>query len=340
MKSNQFVKAGILTLALVGAFIVCWETYWRSKGFVATFNDDKVLWAHTRKAVYQPIDKATVFIGSSRIKFDLDIPEWEKITGEKAVQLALVGTSPRQLLQDLANDDKFKGKVVVDVTEVLFFSQNPVFHKSANEAIAFYKQQTPSEKFSSRINFALESKFVFLEERRFSLNTLLNDYEIPNRPGVFVVPPFPKGFEWTNFNRQTYMSDAFLADSQLVNRQTNIWKTLIMGDPTPPVSGKALQSILDEVAAAVKRIENRGGRVIFVRTPSSGPMEEGEQKAFPRATYWDALLTTANALGIHYTDYPQTASLICPEWSHLSPKDAVRYTKYLIEQLREHGWFS
>ena len=113
-----------------------------------------------------------------------------------------------------------------------------------------------------------------------------------------------------------------------------------MGDPTPPVSGKALQSILDEVAAAVKRIENRGGRVIFVRTPSSGPMEEGEQKAFPRATYWDALLTTANARGIHYTDYPQTASLICPEWSHLSPRDAVRYTKYLIEQLREHGWFS
>ena len=340
MKPNQFVKAGILTLALVVAFIVCWETYWRSKGFVATYNDDKVLWAHARKAVYQPIDKATVFIGSSRIKFDLDIPAWEKITGEKAVQLALVGTSPRQLLQDLANDEKFKGKVVVDVTEVLFFSQNPVFNKSANEAITFYKEQTPSEKLSSRINFALESKFVFLEEGRFSLNTLLNDFEIPSRPGVFVVPPFPKGFEWTNFNRQTYMSDAFLADSQLVKRQTNIWKMLIMGDPTPPVSGKALQSILDEVAAAVKKIESRGGRVIFVRTPSSGPLEQGEHKAFPRATYWDALLTTANARGIHYADYPQTASFICPEWSHLSPKDAVVYTQHLIEQLREHGWFS
>ena len=340
MKSNQFVKAGILTLVLVATFIISWESYWRSKGFVATFNDDKVLWAHTRKAVYQPIDKATVFIGSSRIKFDLDIPSWEKLTGESAVQLALVGTSPRQLLQDLANDEKFKGKVVVDVTEVLFFSQNPVFHKSANEAIAFYKQQTPSEKFSSGINFALESKFVFLEERRLSLNTLLNDFDLPNRPGVFVVPPFPKGFEWTHFNRQTYMSDGFLADTQLINRQTNIWKTLIMGDPTPPVSGKALQAILDEVAAAVKKIENRGGKVIFVRTPSSGPMEQGEQKAFPRATYWDALLASAGVKGIHYADYPQTASFVCPEWSHLSPRDAVVYTKYLIEQLREYGWFS
>ena len=339
MKSNQFVKAGLLTLALVVAFIICWETYWRSKGFIATYNDDKVLWAHTRKAVYEPINKATVFIGSSRIKFDLDIPEWEKITGEKAVQLALVGTSPRQLLQDLANDEKFKGKVVVDVTEPLFFSQNPFFSKSADEAIKFYKQETPTEKFSSRINFALESKLVFLEEGRFSLNTLLSDLEIPSRPGVFMVPPFPKGFEWTNLNRQTYMSDAFLADSQLVNRQTNIWKKLIMGNPAPPVSGKPLQSIFDEVAEAVKKIQTRGGRVIFVRTPSSGPMEEGEQKGFPRATYWDPLLATANTRGIHYKDYPETASFICPEWSHLSPKDAVVYTTHLIEQLREHGWF-
>ena len=340
MKSNQFVKAGILTLALVATFIICWEAYWRSKGFVTTYNDDKVLWAHTRKAVYQPIDKATVFIGSSRIKFDLDIPSWEKLTGEEAVQLALVGTSPRQLLQDLANDEKFRGKVVVDVTEILFFSQNPVFQKSADEAITFYKQQTPSEKLSSRLNFALESKFVFLEENRFSLNTLLNDYELPNRPGVFVVPPFPKGFEWTHFNRQTYMSDAFLADTQLINRQTNIWKALIMGDPTPPVSGKALQAILDEVAAAVKKIEGRGGRVIFVRTPSSGPLEQREQKSFPREAYWDALLSTTGVKGIHYTDYPQTASFTCPEWSHLSPRDAVTYTEYLIEQLREYGWFS
>ena len=340
MKPNQFVKAGILTLALVIAFIIGWETYWRSKGFVTTYNDDKVLWAHTRKAVYQPIDKATVFIGSSRIKFDLDIPEWEKTTGEKAVQLSLVGTSPIRLLQDLADDEKFKGKVVVDVTEPLFFSENPRFHESANEAISFYKDQTPSEKFSSKINFALESQFVFLEEGRFSLSTLLNDYELPNRPGVFVVPPFPKGFEWTKFNRQTYMSDAFLADTQLVNRQTNIWKKLIMSNRTPPVSGEALQSILNEVPVAVKKIESRGGRVIFVRTPSSGPMEQGEQKAFPRAAYWDALLATTKARGIHYADNPATASFICPEWSHLSPKDAVIYTQHLIEQLREHGWFS
>jgi hypothetical protein len=339
MLSKHFVKAGIAALVLTGTFIFCWEWYWRSKGFNITYNDDKMLWAQKRKEVYRPINQATVFIGSSRIKFDLDIPTWEKSTGEHAVQLALVGTSPRLLLQDLANDENFRGKLVVDVTEVLFFSQNPAFHKSAKEAIAFYKKQTPSEKLSSKVGLALESQFVFLEERRFSLNTLLADLEIPNRAGVFSMPPFPKGFEWTRLNRQTYMSDGFLADTLLLNRQTNIWKTLIMGDPAPPVSGTALQNIFKEVSTAVEKIKSRGGKVIFVRTPSSGPMAEGEQKVYPRSAYWDSLLAYSHVKGIHYADHTQTASLICPEWSHLAPKDAVWYTRQLLEQLQQEGWF-
>lgn len=340
MQPKHFVKTFIATVFLTVTFILCWEWYWRSKGFRISYNDDKVLWAQERKEVYKPRDKATVFIGSSRIKFDLDIPAWEKRTGEHAVQLAVVGTSPRLLLQDLANDDNFNGKLVVDVTEVLFFSQNPVFHKSAKEAIAFYKDQTPSEKLSTQINFALESQFVFLEEKRFSLSTLLNDLEIPDRTGVFSMPPFPKGFEWTRRDRQTYMSDGFLADTNLLNRQTNIWKTLIMGNPAPAVSGADLQSIFEEVKTAVEKIERRGGKVIFVRTPSSGPMAEGEQKAYPRSAYWDALLAHINIKGIHYADNPQTAHFICPEWSHLSPKDAVKYTHHLIEELQLQGWFS
>lgn len=340
MHSKTFVRAGMVSLLTVAAFIFGWESYWRSKGFEATYNDDKILWATKRAEIYQPIDKATVFIGSSRIKFDLDISTWEEVTGEQAVQLALVGTSPRLLLQDLANDENFKGKLVVDVTEVLFFSQNPAFQKSARESIDFYKNQTPSERLSSMVNFALESQLVFLEERRFSLSTLLNDIEIPNRPGVFVFPSFPKGFEWTRSNRQTYMSDGFLADTNLLNRQTNIWKMLIMGDPTPPVSGSALQSIFDEIKTAIDKIESRGGKVILVRTPSSGPMAESEQKTYPRSSYWDALLKHANVKGIHYADNPKTAGFICPEWSHLSPEDAIIYTRHLIETLQQENWFS
>lgn len=333
-------KAGLLALLLIISFIVAWEVYWRSRGFTPTFNDDKALWAVKRAEVYQPADRTTVFIGSSRIKFDLDIPTWEKLTGEEAVQLSLVGTSPRLLLTDLANDEKFRGKLVIDITEVLFFSQLPPFHKSAREATEFYKKQTPSEKASSRINLALESRLTFLEERRFALNALLNEIEVPNRPGVFSFPAFPKGFEWTTRDRQTYMSDLFLSDTNAINRQTTIWSTLIMSNKVPPISGEPLRAVFNEVRDNINKIRARGGQVIFVRTPSTGPMGEGEKMAFPREQYWDALLAYTNAAGIHFADYPETARLICPEWSHLSPKDAVAYTQHLVKVLRQKGWFS
>lgn len=333
-------RAALLSLAIATVFLLAWEGFWRSKGFIPTYNDDKALWAVKRKEVYQPSGSATVFIGSSRVKFDLDIPTWEKTTGEQAVQLALVGTSPILTLQDLAEDEKFAGKLVIDVTEPLFFSQAPPFHQSAQEAVAYYKKQTPSEKASSAISLALESKLAFLEERRFSLNTLLNDIPLPNRPGVFQFPPFPKGFEWTTADRQTYMSDMFLSNPADVKRQTDIWAGLIINNPAPPIAGDALAQVLAEIKTSVDKIRSRGGKVIFLRTPSSGPFAEAEEKGYPRSQYWDRLLAFTNAPGIHFKDYPETAGLICPEWSHLSPEDAVVYTAHLVKQLGEKGWFA
>jgi hypothetical protein len=339
MHSKILLRTALLAMLIFLLLTASWEIFWRSRGFIPTFNDDKALWVEKRKEAYADIKNATVFIGSSRIKFDLDIPTWKKETGEQAIQLSLVGTSPILLLKDLAEDENFKGKLVVDVTEVLFFSQNPAFRKSAIEATSYYKKQSLSEKFSSKLHLALESKLAFLEERRFSLNTLLADLEVPDRPGVFSFPAFPKGFEWTTRDRQTYMSDMFLSNPSDLDRQTAIWGKLIMGDKTPPVTGDALDKILLELKTYADKIRARGGRIIFIRTPSSGPMEEGEKQAYPKEKYWDRLLQFTQAEGIHYEDEPQTAAMICPEWSHLSPADAVVYTKILARQLAERGWF-
>jgi hypothetical protein len=113
MNQHPLLKAGILTLVVVTLFLGGWEVYCRSQGFETFYDDNDALWADKRAKVYAPSDKATVFIGSSRIKFDLDIPTWEKIAGEEAIQLAIVGSSPRPVLEDLANDENFKGKLLI-----------------------------------------------------------------------------------------------------------------------------------------------------------------------------------------------------------------------------------
>ncbi|MBK6635955.1 MAG: hypothetical protein IPG38_18215 [Chitinophagaceae bacterium] len=95
--------------------------------------------------VYEPADKSTVFIGSSRIKFDLDIPTWEQITGDHAIQLACVGSSPVPVLEDLANDKQFAGKLVIDVTEGLFFQKAPNVETPLKN-LKYYKEWTPAQK--------------------------------------------------------------------------------------------------------------------------------------------------------------------------------------------------
>ncbi len=94
MQPNKFFKAGLLCLFLVIAFSISWELYWRSKGVTIAYDDGKELWADKRAMVYEPADKATVFIGSSRNKYDLDTDTWRSFTGEEPIQLAFEGASP------------------------------------------------------------------------------------------------------------------------------------------------------------------------------------------------------------------------------------------------------
>src|SRR5258708_3361980 len=334
MPENNLSKAAILALLLVVIVIAGWEIHLRDKGWTTSYDNGQELWAHNRAMVYEPPAKTTVFIGSSRIKFDLDIDTWQKMTGRHAVQLAIEGSSPLPVLTDLGNDPHFQGKLVVDVTEGLFFSTDKYNLQKPNTNIAWYHGQTPAEKASFVLNHTLESGLVFLDRDYLSLNAELDQLNIPNRPGVFVFPEFPVDFNRPDFNRQSKMTDRFLSDTSLQHRVQNIWLFVMeMGKKAPPPKDDPFPPILASVKVAVDKIRSRGGEVIFTRTPSSGPMWLGEQHVFPRAKVWESLLASTHCSGIYFTANPATSHLVCPEWSHLSPQDAVPYTRVLVGQL-------
>ncbi len=339
MNSTSLAKAGILTVVLVTAAVISWELYVRSKGYDTSYDDDPALWSDKRKRVYEPADKSTVFIGSSRIKFDLDINTWENITGDQPVQLACVGSNPIPVLENLAADEKFKGRLVVDVTEGLFFSTSPDNARRPNEGIKYFKEHTPAQSASFHINHLLESKFAFLNKEWLSLGAQLNTLDIPDRPGVYNFKGFPPDFGRVKFNRQEYMTAKFVADTILQNKVKAIWSTFRKMSKDPPASGSKLDSILNVVKVAVDKIKARGGQVLFVRTPSSGPFLMGENMGFPREKYWERILTVTGCPGIHFADYPAIAHFVCPEFSHLSQPDAIVFTKHFIKILSEEkGW--
>src|SRR5450755_5137426 len=320
------LKAGLLAVCLSLISILWWEFHLRSEGITISYDDNNALWANNRSMVYEPRDQATVFIGSSRIKFDLDIPTWQAITGDHAIQLANVGNSPRPALEDLANDKNFKGKLVVDVTEEIFFSEMIFNEDEIRSKISYYHQITPTQRASFQINRFLESNFVFLDQFSFSLNAMLAELKIPKRPGVFPDPLFPFDFDMNSFPRQSYMSPRFLADTSLQNRVKAIWDFFISMNPEKPITGHNLDSILNWVKTNTDKIRTRGGEVIFVRTPASGKILPFELKEYPRNAYWDRLLAVTGCKGIYFEDYPAIAHFECPESSHLSPDQAVIFT--------------
>jgi hypothetical protein len=337
MRTPKPLKLIVLTLVLVIGAAVCWELFLRGKGLKPDFDDSPELWADRRAMIYQPADKTTVFIGSSRIKYDLDVDTWQNMAGTSAIQLAMVGSSPRTILSDLANDSNFKGNLIVDVTEILFFSPAPQVNLTPNEAINYYHKRTPAQKASFEFDKMLEPSLVMLNKNFYSLNGLLDHLYVPNRQGVYAGLDFPIGFQETLYSRQSKMTDSFLADTNRINKVRGIWGGLAKLNPAPPVKGKDLDAILFSVKHDVDQIKARGGTVMFLRTPSSGPFLMGEKMGYPKEKYWDKLLTVTQCKGIHFSEHASLSNLICPEFSHLNPHDAVLYTKGIIDILKKEN---
>ena len=340
MNTTKYTRSAWLTLILVLAFITGWELYWRHENYALSYNDDESLWASKRKLISQSSPKRPVLIGSSRIKFDLDLATWERITGEKPIQLSIAGTSPRPVLTDLGNDPNFKGTLLIDVTEPLFFTPTGSFpEKEADKRVRAYPNWSLSQQISFQINRVLETNFLFLDDLNLTLNSLLNRLPIPARPGTWGGPRFPYEFAVNGFDRQTKMTDAFVADTSLQNQVKGVWQDVGAHSPKEAIAGPPLVDILNQTRRSVEQIRARGGQVIFIRTPSDGPMYAIEKQMFPRAQYWDRLLADTKTPGIYFADYPVLTRFTCPEWSHLAPADAVRFTQDLIPIIEQKtGW--
>ena len=72
MTNENLARPALFALLLFILAIASWEIYLRNDGSDNAYDDTPALFAHTRGQVYLPKDESTVFIGSSRIKFDLE----------------------------------------------------------------------------------------------------------------------------------------------------------------------------------------------------------------------------------------------------------------------------
>jgi hypothetical protein len=82
------------------------------------------------------------------------------------------------------------------------------------------------------------------------------------------------------------------------------------------------------------RIEQSGGRVIFVRYPVSGLIWKQLEKNYPRAAYWDEFAQHTRFATVHFKDYPEL-QFQCPDYSHLDMSQSPVFTQALAKILLE-----
>jgi hypothetical protein len=97
--------------------------------------------------------------------------------------------------------------------------------------------------------------------------------------------------------------------------------------------GETIEKRFADTSIAVKKIQSRGGKVVFVRFPVVGPLKEHEDKLTPQAGPWTRIIKESGAPGIYFSDHSELM-FDCPEWSHLSGPDSVEFTKRLVPYLK------
>jgi hypothetical protein len=334
--SLRYAAIGWMALALFLAAMTGWELRMRALSLApGDLDDSPVAWAIERNRLETGEHDGVVIVGSSRILFDTDLGVWQEMTGRRPVQLALPGTSPRQYLRSIADDTDFAGLVLCDVTPEMFFSP---FVGALPQFVGMektWRDHSPSARFGHQVGVRLERAFAFMESE-YSLFRLIerivvaNDRAGPNSPyydvwKLSVSYPHRQYFLWHRIEEPGFLQDHARA----------AWGPF--GNERPPLTAEMISASIADVAASIGKIRARGGEVVFVRPPSAGLFLARENRNAPRSKTWDRLLKETRTAGFHYEDYAETRALNVPEWSHLSRRDAARYTRAYVDQLLREG---
>lgn len=312
-------------VVLLALLLGGWEWYWRAFGAKPGINNSNGLWAIQRRRIDHGEGNATVLVGDSRLFFDTRLPLWQRLEGSRPIPLCLEGMSARWMLEDLAADPNFTGRVLIGVAPQVFFMG---FDFRA-DAIGYAHKESPSQRIGQWLSMHFIEPFFAFDDPDFALQTVLARAPWPERmPQRLDV----RKLAVTERDRDTHLWSKVETDPQYRDIARRVWLSHLRplpGDPSLAALRHDGHEQIDKVALAVAKLRARGVQVLFVRMPSDGPYLAFEEQVFPRRDFWEELLRRTGAPGIHFQDYPQLQGLNLPEWSHLSYADSERFTAAL-----------
>ncbi|QDT17659.1 hypothetical protein [Alienimonas californiensis] len=321
-------RAALGALTALGLLLGGVEVGLRAAGWRPSVNDSPELHGWYRQQATAAGPNAVVLLGGSRMQLGFDAETFRRRHPHRpTANLALDGGSGTGFLEDLAADPNFRGTVIVDFNALhLGEAMLAESRLRADEARA----TTASERRHARLWAAVEAKSVVAGDMRFRWEAIaaLLKGEAPPPPITyraadrFVAADY-RGAGATSGALQRHQLgrlERHLAEGRLEQIEPAEW--LRRSAP---------------LRDSVERIVRRGGRVAFVRFPTTGAHWDIDERRYPRPRYWDRLEARVGAPTVHFRDLPAAAALECPDGSHLDERDRPVFTAALLDELGRRG---
>lgn len=326
-----WLKTWVPALLLAAVALLGRELYWRGRGFVPIVRDDTDLWCQMRDAASSGDRRTIALVGASRMRRGVS-PQVlaAECPGYRVVQLAVGGSSPVAILQDLAADERFRGIVVCSLSAQFVIED----HRGLQASYLHYYRHdwNLSKRLDRAMRTAVQSTFV-IAQLDLSWRVLLRKVLDGERTYAPALRQYADRFSVFDFRRPGGDPQALEGARQFAL------------DWFPDRIQRARRSATREqwlervglIDAAVRRIQARGGKVLFVRPPSSGPVRRVEEDNYPRKDYWDVFAASITAPTVHFEDVPVLRALECPEWAHLNEAGTTQFTTAIAAQLHRLG---
>lgn len=323
-KTQSWGKTWLLALVLALLLLGALEIFWRASGHQPAIVDDQRLWAMERSKIGKA-GKEIVLLGSSRMQSDISTATLRSLVPDYSIiNLSADSTCANATLRDLADDNNFKGTVIVETTsECLMFGDEPGL--SQQFYVDYYHK-------TYNLNVKLNRQIAtFVQKHVTVIDPYLNLIKVG---GDLVI----KG-KWRSANALTTYEDRSRAvDYNKTDLNHHRAIRLHKVDThyrqlEPGISTQTLNRRVSDLEKSIKKIQNHGGKVVFVRFPVSDEHWIIDEQYFPRALYWDKILPQTSASVLHFKDIDSMNELKCPDTSHLDARDTPAFTGLLFNEL-------
>jgi hypothetical protein len=318
----QNVLLGAL-IASCGVAAIEWVA--RSAGYRPAVHDSRELWHLWRQRIPAGDPRVVVLLGTSRMQSDVSIATMEScLPGHLVVQLAVEGPSSSVgIFEGLANDPSFCGVVICEL-------ETPLLERSRwSDLHSYWAYDPPSlpRYWDGIARNWIGDKLVAMQPA-FTLRScfarLAGDLSVPGRGHVSM-----------RFSRETQLDFGRLSDREDYRRRAaEQFRARYEGNPIARF--ESVQQEIKSVDDLARGLESRGGRAVFIRMPSFGDHWRIEEEFHPKAN-WDRFASMTQATCIHFRDVAEMRGLNSPDESHLDFRDAPRFTRALVRELRLRG---